>query len=112
MIDFENDKRLYFPIKEVADHFVVEVPTLRYWEKEFKEIKPHRSLKGTRQYTREDVQQISIIHRLLKEKGMTIEGAKQMLRTKIDEETKRQKVLQKLENIRKELINMQKELEG
>lgn len=106
MIDFENDKKIFFSIKEVADHFDVNVSLLRYWEEEFKEIRPRKTKGGTRQYTREDIEQISVVYYLVKEKGLTLDGARQVLSTKKDEETRRQEVLRKLENIKKELTDL------
>ncbi|MFV0467371.1 MAG: MerR family transcriptional regulator [Dysgonomonas sp.] len=106
MIDFENDKKLYYSIKEVAAHFGVNESLLRFWETEFKEIKPRKTQGGTRQYTREDIEQIAIVYHLVKEKGLKLDGAKQVLGTKKDEETRRQEILRKLENIRKELNSL------
>jgi len=48
---------------------------IRYWEKEFKIIKPKKSSKGTRLFTRRDIDNFRIIHELVKVKGMTIQGA-------------------------------------
>ncbi|MDH6355963.1 DNA-binding transcriptional MerR regulator [Dysgonomonas sp. PH5-45] len=102
-IDFENSTRLYYSIKEVAAHFGVKESSLRFWESEFKEIKPRKTAGGTRQYTKEDIDIITVIFHLVKEKGMTLDGARQILRNKKDEETRRQEILRKLEGIRKDL---------
>jgi len=83
-----SDKRLYYSIQEVADHFAVNVSLLRYWEKEFENIRPKKTAGGTRQYTKDDIQQIEIVYHLVKEKGMTIEGARQTLKSKKDDERK------------------------
>lgn len=106
MINFENDKKLYYSIKEVAAHFSVNESLLRFWETEFKEIKPRKTQGRTRQYTREDIEQIAIVYHLVKEKGLKLDGAKQVLSTKKDEETRRQEILRKLENIRQELSSL------
>ncbi|NDW18522.1 MerR family transcriptional regulator [Dysgonomonas sp. 216] len=103
MIDFEKNKKLYYSIKEVASHFNVKESLLRYWEKEFAEISPRKTEGGTRQYTKDDIDQITVIHYLVKEKGMTLDGARQKLRTKKDEEIRRQQIISNLENIKKEL---------
>ena len=106
-----SDKRLYYSIKEVADHFAVNVSLLRYWEKEFENIRPKKTAGGTRQYTKEDIQQIEIVYHLVKEKGMTIEGARQTLKSKKDDEEKRVEAVARLQEIRKELASIEEEFE-
>ncbi|MDN5297203.1 MAG: hypothetical protein PWQ71_1309 [Bacteroidota bacterium] len=106
-----SDKRLYYSIQEVADHFAVNVSLLRYWEKEFENIRPKKTAGGTRQYTKEDIQQIEIVYHLVKEKGMTIEGARQTLNSKKDDEEKRVEAVARLKEIRKELASIEEEFE-
>lgn len=106
-----SDKRLYYSIQEVADHFAVNVSLLRYWEKEFENIRPKKTAGGTRQYTKEDIQQIEIVYHLVKEKGMTIEGARQTLNSKKDDEEKRVEAVARLHEIRKELASIEEEFE-
>ena len=98
-----DDKSLYYSIQEVADHFAVNVSLLRFWEKEFDNIKPKKTTGGTRQYTREDIQQVEVVYRLVKDKGMTLDGARQVLKTNKDEETKKVQAIAKLTEIKKEL---------
>jgi DNA-binding transcriptional MerR regulator len=109
-IDF-NSKRLFFSIQEVADHFAVNISLLRFWEKEFDTIRPKKTPGGTRQYTREDVQQIEVIYHLVKEKGLTLDGARQTLKEKKDDHLKRVQVLDKLQDIKKELLSMEEEFD-
>ncbi|OPZ14188.1 MAG: HTH-type transcriptional repressor YcgE [Bacteroidetes bacterium ADurb.BinA261] len=106
-----SDKRLYYSIQEVADHFAVNVSLLRYWEKEFENIRPKKTAGGTRQYTKEDIQQIEIVYHLVKEKGMTIEGTRQTLKSKKDDEEKRVEAVARLQEIRKELASIEEEFE-
>ena len=106
-----SDKRLYYSIQEVADHFAVNVSLLRYWEKEFENIRPKKTAGGTRKYTKEDIQQIEIVYHLVKEKGMTIEGARQTLKSKKDDEEKRVEAVARLQEIRKELASIEEEFE-
>jgi DNA-binding transcriptional MerR regulator len=106
-----SDKRLYYSIQEVADHFAVNVSLLRYWEKEFENIRPKKTAGGTRQYTKDDIQQIEIVYHLVKEKGMTIEGARQTLKSKKDDEEKRVEAVARLQEIRKELASIEEEFE-
>ena len=104
-----SEKRLFYSIQEVADHFAVNVSLLRFWEKEFENINPRKTAGGTRQYTREDVQQLQIVYHLVKEKGMTLDGARQTLKTKKDDETRRVEAVSKLTEIKKELQLLEEE---
>lgn len=109
-IEFSS-KRLYYSIQEVAEHFAVNVSLLRFWEKEFDEINPKKTPGGTRQYTKDDIKQIEVIYHLVKEKGMTLDGARQTLRSGKDEELKRADVVEKLKNIKKELLQLEEEFD-
>ncbi|MDR1516663.1 MAG: MerR family transcriptional regulator [Dysgonamonadaceae bacterium] len=106
-----NDKRLFYSIQEVADHFAVNVSLLRFWEKEFDSINPKKTAGGTRQYTKDDVQQVEIVYRLVKEKGMTLEGARQTLKDRKDDETKRMETVERLKEIRNDLVSLEEEFD-
>ncbi len=110
MIDIENETRLYFSIKEVAEHFQVNESLLRFWEKEFSVINPRKTSGGTRQYSKTDIESIAVVYHLLKEQGLTIDGAKQKLKTKKDEYQTKSAILAKLEAVRKELNDLMNEL--
>ena len=66
----------YFRIGEVAKLAEVEPYVLRYWEREFPAIRPSKSAKGQRVYTRRHVESILRIRHLLHKEGFTIAGAK------------------------------------
>lgn len=74
--------RLYFRIKEVCKITGLKPYVIRYWEQEFKEIKPVKSLGGQRLYSKKDIERLLLIKRLLYERGFTIEGAKKQLSKK------------------------------
>ena len=77
----DKDLKLYHSIGEVAEMFNVPETLLRYWEKMFpEEITPKKAGRGIRQYRKEDIENIRIIHHLVKEKGMTLAGARQVLK--------------------------------
>ena len=109
-IDF-NSKRLYYSIKEVAEHFAVNVSLVRFWETEFSNIKPKKTKGGTRQYTKDDVREIAIVYRLVKEKGLTLDGARQALKTNKSDEEARLEALGKLVEIKKELVILEEEFD-
>lgn len=78
-------KKIYFKIGDVSNKFNVNASLLRYWEKEFSFINPKKNDKGTRYYSQRDVDNIGIVHHLVKEKGMTIQGARDYLENKKNE---------------------------
>ena len=75
-------QKLYYQIGEVATLVGVEPHVLRYWEGEFRSVRPTKSLRGQRVYSRRDVEQLRVIRELLYTKGFTIQGAKKALRAK------------------------------
>ena len=76
--------KLYFKIGEVSELLGLPTHVLRFWETEFKRIKPKRTSAGQRQYRKRDVEFILRVKHLLYEKGFTIPGARQHLRSKQD----------------------------
>ena len=72
--------KVYYSIGEVADMFGVNTSLIRFWEKEFDVIKPHKNKKGNRQFTKADIDNFHLIYHLVKEKGMTLKGAQMKLR--------------------------------
>jgi DNA-binding transcriptional MerR regulator len=71
--------KLYFRIGEVAELVGVEPHVLRYWEREFRSIRPTKSAKGQRVYSRRDVENLMRVRELLYSEGFTIAGAKKKL---------------------------------
>ncbi len=72
--------KLYYRIGEVADLVGVGAHVLRYWETEFRSIKPQKSRKGQRIYSRRDVDKLLKVKELLYTQGFTIAGARKKLR--------------------------------
>ena len=70
----DKNLKLYFSISEVAQMFDVNESTLRFWEKEFDQIRPRKTGKGTRSYRQEDIDAIRLVYHLVKERGMTLAG--------------------------------------
>ena len=103
-----TDKR-YYSIGEVAKAFNVKPSLLRFWEKEFKEIQPKKKQSGTRKYTPENILIIQFIYHLVKEKGMTLEGAKKQMQVKSTDSHK-QLILSKLEKIKDSLEKLKEKL--
>lgn len=110
-IDFKSSTRLFYSIKDVANHFGVNESLLRYWENEFKIIKPRKTEGGTRQYTKEDIDNIALVFHLVKEKGMTLDGARLALSQRQDEYSRKLKAIERLEGIKKELEDLSKQFD-
>ena len=72
--------KVYYSIGEVADMFGVNTSLIRFWEKEFDVIKPHKNKKGNRQITKADIDNFLLIYDLVNEIGMTVIGAEMILR--------------------------------
>lgn len=72
-------QKLFFRIGEVAGLVGVEPHVLRYWEREFRSIRPTKSAKGQRVYSRKDVENLLRVRDLLYRDGFTIAGAKKKL---------------------------------
>jgi len=107
----DDSRKLFYSIGEVADIFHVNESTLRFWEKEFPTvIKPKKNAKGTRNYTKDDIENIRLIHFLLKEKGMTLAGARKKLREEKKGMTAQHELTDRLKKIKSELLKLQTEL--
>jgi len=86
--------------------FGVNQSNLRFWEKEFKQLKPKRNEKGTRFYSSEDIQVIKQIIYLVNEQKLTLDGARRKLSQKKDVIAKQQEVVERLKSIKKELLGI------
>ena len=104
-----SDKK-YYSIGEVADFLEVNTSLIRFWEKEFIQISPMKKKSGIRKFTKPDVEILQVIYSLLKEKRMTIDGAKRYL----DQNKNKDKILisirNKLENVKSELLFLKNNL--
>ena len=108
-----KDLKLFYSISEVAQMFNVTETLLRYWEKEFPNIKPQKAGRGIRQYTKADVEQVRLVHHLVKERGMTLQGARDMIkRDKSGGVNKQVEVIERLRSLRNDLQEIGKNLNG
>ncbi|MDA8165191.1 MAG: MerR family transcriptional regulator [Desulfobacteraceae bacterium] len=106
--------KLYYKIGEVSELTGVEPHVLRYWESEFKELRPHRAGSKQRLYRRADVETALAIKRLLYEEGFTIAGARKLLGRRGKDEPGEEAVPEPdglLQEIRSELEEIRKLLE-
>ena len=112
MQNTERDLKLYYSISEVAQMFDVNESLLRFWEKEFPQISPKKGSRGVRQYRKEDVETIRLIYHLVKERGMTLPGARQKLKDNREATIRNFEIIDRLKQIRQELIGMRDALDG
>ena len=102
-------EKIYYSINEVAEQFGVNASTLRYWEKEFTQLKPKRT-NGRRYYSTADLELIKQISFLLNDQKLTISGAKARLAINKDSVERKQKLRETLESLKKELSDFRREL--
>ncbi len=112
MLNTDKELKLYYSIGEVADMFGVNPSLLRFWEKEFPQISPKTAGRGIRQYRKEDVETIGLIYHLVKEKGMTLPGARQRLKDNKEATVRNYEIVNKLKAIKEELLAIKRELDG
>ena len=105
-------KKIYYSISEVAAMFDVNASLIRFWEKEFDILQPTKNKKGNRLFTQEDVENIYLIYHLVKERGFTLEGARNQLSQNYDEVQRRAQVSQSLSSIRGFLVEIDRILSG
>lgn len=107
-----KDHKLFYSVSEVAQMLGISESNLRFWEKEFPTvIKPHKAGRGVRQYTQEDIQQVRTIYHLVKERGLTLEGARQALKRGRNVVDKNTAVIDRLKAVREELLTLSRELD-
>ena len=106
---FNSAEKRYYSIGEVASKFNVNASLIRFWEKEFSILKPKKNSKGNRKFTLNDIEKFSKIYFLVKEKGYTIQGAKDYLKNNIKSHTKLD-VINRLNEIKSKLIEIRDQI--
>ncbi|XOD68562.1 MAG: MerR family transcriptional regulator [Flavobacteriales bacterium AspAUS03] len=107
----ELPDKLYYSIGEVAVAFNVNASLIRFWEKEFDILTPKKNKKGNRLFSKKDIEHLSLIYHLVKERGYTLEGARQVLYT--NERLVREiEVIHRLEAIKAELLKIKSQFDG
>ena len=103
-------EKLFYTIGEVASMFNVNTSLIRFWEKEFDIIKPKRNKKGNRLFTKQDVENFYIIYHLVKEKGLTLDGARKKMKENKEDTINNFEVIKSLKNIKEMLLEVKKSL--
>jgi DNA-binding transcriptional MerR regulator len=106
----KETEKLYYHIGEVAKMFNVNTSLIRFWEKEFDIIKPQKNKKGNRMFTKEDVDNFYIIFHLVKERGFTLQGAKDKLTGNKEETIQNIEIVSSLNKLKDFLLDIKNEL--
>jgi len=102
--------KMYYTMGEVSAMFDVNQSLIRFYEKEFDVLQPKKNKKGNRYFTPEDIENLKIIFHLIKDKGYTLNGAKEHLKTNSVDTKDTHKVISSLENLKKFLLEVRDQL--
>ena len=112
-LNINKNLKLYYSIKEVAEMFGLNESTLRYWETEFPYLKPKTQASNkVRQYSEKNIEQIRLIHNLVKVRGFKLAAAKKMINANRDGAERKADVLSRLIRVRDELVLLKHQLDG
>ena len=104
-------EKIFFNVGEVAEMIGENASLIRYWENQFDALKPHKNKKGTRLFTKDDIETVKLIHYLVKVRGLTLKGAKQKLKENREETVNNFEIVKRLQNIKEELIDIRDALD-
>ncbi len=93
-------EKMFYTIGEVAKMFDVNTSLIRFWEKEFDIIQPKKNKKGNRLFTPRDVDNFHVIYHLVKERGFTLQGAKEKLNQNREDTVNKTEVVKTLKKIK------------
>lgn len=113
VLNLNKNLKLYYSIGEVAEMFQLNESTLRYWEQEFSFLRPKtKGPSKVRQYSEKDIEQIKLIHNLVKVRGFKLAAAKKIINANRDGADKTADVLTRLTEVRDMLMSIRKQLGG
>ena len=103
-------EKKYFSIGEVAKMLKVTTSLIRFWESEFDLIKPKKNRKGNRQFTQDDIANVKLIYHLVKDKGYTLQGAKDLIRNNDNAVKEKVEIIDSLKRVRSFLVEVRDRL--
>lgn len=106
----KETEKLYYSIGEVAEMFDVNTSLIRFWEKEFDIIKPQKNKKGNRLFTKQDVDHFHMIFHLVKERGYTLQGAKNTLDANKETVSENFEVIKSLQAMKEFLLELKESI--
>ncbi len=109
----DNDKRIYYTMGEVCEMFDLQPSTIRHWERQFTLINPSRNAKGNRLFDKSSLEALRLVYHLIKERGMTLEGAKKSIKGgDLNSLNRDAELHERLMKIRTALVEVREELKG
>lgn len=114
MVPYKEPKieKIFYSIGEVAEMLTVNQSLIRFWEKEFDILKPQKNKKGNRLFTQADIENLRLIFHLVKERGMTLKGARLKLQNQKQEIADSFQIVKKLQSIKENLLSIKSELDS
>lgn len=110
--EFKAEK-LYYTISEVSEIIGESTSLVRFWSDKFsKYIKPERNNKGNRKFTPQDVKTLKLIHYLVKERGMTLDGAAERMKDNREGLDRTAEVVDRLNGIKERLLVISRSFEA
>ncbi len=104
-------EKKYYTIGEVASIFGVATSLIRFWQNEFDIINPQKNKKGIRQFTKDDIENLRLVYHLVKEKGHTLQGAKEILKNNKKKVSDNMEAIESLKKVRDFLVELKKHLQ-
>jgi len=103
-------EKIYYTIGEVAELFEVNQSLIRFWEKEFDILRPQKNKKGNRLFTKADIENLKLIYYLVKERGYTLQGAREKLKQNREDVVNTVQIIDSLNQVKGFLLELKKEL--
>jgi DNA-binding transcriptional MerR regulator len=103
-------EKVYYSISEVAELFDVNQSLIRFWEKEFDILSPQKNKKGNRLFTKYDIENLKLIYHLVRERGYTLQGAREKLKQNREDVVNTIQMISSLNRVREFLLELKKEL--
>ncbi len=105
-------EKLFYSMGDIAEMFDVNQSLIRHWESQFSVLRPKRNKKGNRLFSPRDVENLKLIYHLVKERGMTLEGAKRAMRNPVAETgvERDAELMERLQHIRSLLVEVREDL--
>jgi DNA-binding transcriptional MerR regulator len=101
-----NGAKKYYAIGEVAQLLNVSTSLIRFWEKKFPSLQPHKNQQGLRRYTQADISQLRKIYQLVKEQGYTLQGAREVIKYDSNKTQSNTEIVHTLKNLRGFLVHL------
>ncbi len=110
-LNINKNLKTYYSIKEVAQMIGVSEPTLRYWETEFPFLKPRTTANKVRQYQDKDIEDLKVIHNLVKVRGFKIAAARKMINANRSQVEFQAKVMERLLDVKAQLTELKEAMD-